>query len=162
MRGSGSDAHTFHSHFDNKFHRAIAIDISEGALVSCSGSRRMQDPRRAHLSAEKMHALDACIIPRILHYPRNVMHANTILHSPMGVVHACIFFQVQLRLGVLFPQEHMLGVLLPQGLMNIINLHVVYFLQGEEADGKGTTQSQLAHQFNLIPLYLRRWISGIN
>src|SRR3954469_5390237 len=99
---------------------------------------------------------------RILRYSPNLMHMCNILHVSIRVAHSYIFFQVQLRLGVLFLQEPMLKVFLPQGLVNFISLHIVYFLQGEEADRKGTSQSYLACQFNLMPLYLRRWISGIN
>src|SRR4051812_34693209 len=75
----------------------------------------------------------ACMGARILRLLPTVMHAYTMMHAPMGIVHVCCC-QVHLQLGVLSPKELMLGVLLPQELMNTSGLHVKDLLQGKKAD----------------------------
>src|SRR3954465_6234333 len=50
--------------FNNELHHAIVVDISESALASSDDApRHTHDLGRAHLSTEKMHAPDACILP---------------------------------------------------------------------------------------------------
>src|SRR5205809_587267 len=91
----------------------------------------------------------ACILRR----PPNVMHAYTILHMPIRVVHAS-FFQTHLQLEVLLPHEPMLGVLFLQGLMNTSGLH------DEEADQEDASHPRLV-QFNMTLLFPRCLTFGI-